>query len=699
MKIRYFITIFIFLAIAGFISAQEGVVFPVVELGGCGNFQECADFCDKAENFKVCTDFAEIHGMVKPEQAGETRHMLEIIEQGGPGNCQTQKECDIYCDKPEHMEECIIFGKEHGLIPASELKDAEAVLQAIQLGIKPPPCAGKEECDIYCSESEHLDECLTFGIAAGFIEAEEAEMVRKTGGKGPGGCRGKKECDIYCNIPENMEECINFGIKYGMMPQDEIEDAKMMLEAIKKGVKPPACGSSEECDAYCSQPEHMEECTNFAVAAGFMTAEEAKEGKKMTEGGMMGGPGGCKDKEECEAFCDNPDHMQECMKFAEKYGLMPDEEIEKFKKIQELGETKGPGGCKNQQECDAYCSDEEHQQECFEFGVKMGFIGQKETDRMRKMEEVGPNNRGPGGCETQAQCEYICSQPQYMEECMNYSKDKGLMSEKDVETVVMMGPGGPGGPGGCRGEAECEEYCSKPEHMEECTNFAVEQGFLPLEEAEKMRIMIKPPEQVEVREGEVKTMPAPEEKFIGLPGCGTPEECVQYCSQPEHFEECRQWKGPPPEGMPFEEKPPEEMIKQEQMMPGEYMTEPGMVPQEEWIETKPMEKVEDMDKVIQEEAGREREVRMNEAMKNIMPEMMKGMIEETVEDMPKRSSEYISESMMEMGEMLPGPEETMPMSEPFLIEIIPEIKPVEEPQTFFDVAQNFLASFVSSLGF
>ena len=31
------------------------------------------------------------------------------------------------------------------------------------------------------------------------------------GMKGPGGCRGQKECDSFCSQPEHGEECFNFA--------------------------------------------------------------------------------------------------------------------------------------------------------------------------------------------------------------------------------------------------------------------------------------------------------------------------------------------------------------------------------------------------------------------------------------------------------------------------------------------------------
>ncbi|MCK4781716.1 hypothetical protein KAS79_02190 [Candidatus Parcubacteria bacterium] len=451
MKKVYFVFIFtfIFLGFCGFAFAEEDLLsdvnFPIPELGNCVSMEECEAYCDLEENTKACLDFAEAHNLLSQEEIEKDRKMLEMLEtMAGPGGCQGQEECEIYCDEPEHMEECIIFGKEHNLIPPEELAQAEQALIAIKKGVKPPPCRGKQECDIYCSQIEHLEECITFGEAAGFMSSEEAGMIRKTGGKGPGGCQGKEECDAYCNNPDHMKECIEFGLKYGLMPAEEEKEARMMLQALEKGIKPPMCGNKQECDIYCSQPEHMEECVNFGEAAGFMSSEEAEQVRKMAKAGIFGGPGGCQGKEECEAYCNNPDNMQECMEFAVKAGFMSSEEAEETKKIGEQfgpGGPGGPGGCQTPEECDAYCQDPEHMQECMEFGQKMG-----------------------------------------------------LVKPEEVEMVKKIGPEGPGGPGGCQTPEECKAYCDNPEHMEECFNFSVKEGMMSSEDAEKMKQMMTPPE-------------------------------------------------------------------------------------------------------------------------------------------------------------------------------------------------------------
>src|SRR3989344_5759140 len=62
------------------------------------------------------------------------------------------------------------------------------------------------------------------------------------------------------------------------------------------------CQSKEECEVYCKDGAHIEECIAFAEAAGFMSQEELEDAKRvaplMARGEM---PGGCRPREEGEA--------------------------------------------------------------------------------------------------------------------------------------------------------------------------------------------------------------------------------------------------------------------------------------------------------------------------------------------------------------------------------------------------------------
>ncbi len=317
---------FVYISIAKGLTEAD-IVFPIKELGNCGDKNECKLFCDKPENLKACLDIAEKYNLISAEEIRRGKKFAEIGE--GPGGCTSQSSCEAYCNDIGHIDECLDYAERHGILPLDELEEARKVQAALRRG---------------------------------------AQL--------PGGCRNKDECDAYCENSEHTEECIAFGVEAGFIPPEEAEEARMALEAIKKGVKPPPCRGKMECDVYCSKPEYFEECISFAEAAGFVSPKEAEMARKT--GGK--GPGDCKGKEECEKFCEDENNFQVCVDFAVEYGLMSSEDAEMVRKTG----GKGPGDCKGKEECEKFCENPANQEACFNFAKEHDLISE---DDLRQMEE------------------------------------------------------------------------------------------------------------------------------------------------------------------------------------------------------------------------------------------------------------------------------------------------------------------------
>ncbi len=260
--------------------------------------------------------------------AQETNIIFPVEELG---NCADEQSCRAYCDEPENISACVQFAKQNGLMDEEEAAEAEQFAAAMASGNTPGGCTNEESCHQYCENVEHIEECLAFAGDNGMMEPEEKEealrvaAALKRGVKLPAGCNSKQSCEAVCSNPDNMEMCITFAQEAGLMSGQELEESQKMLAAIKKGVKPPACGGKDACDAYCQEESHFEECLNFAEAAGFMSAEDAAMARKT--GGK--GPGGC-EREECKTYCENPDNQEVCTKFAIENGLMSAEDQQRM---------------------------------------------------------------------------------------------------------------------------------------------------------------------------------------------------------------------------------------------------------------------------------------------------------------------------------------------------------------------------------
>ncbi|MBI3638325.1 hypothetical protein HY227_01110, partial [Candidatus Wolfebacteria bacterium] len=292
-----------------------------------------------------------------------------------------------------------------------------------------------------------------------------------------GNCKDKNDCKNFCEKKENISACVSFAEEKGMMSTDEAAKAKAFA---KTGEGPGGCKNKNECENFCSDQANVETCLNFASKHNLISKEDADEGfkivKALKEGGQL--PGGCKNKEQCEDYCNNIDNIKECVAFAEKSGIIPESELREAKQVMKALEQgiRPPGGCRGKKDCDNYCSDSAHIEECFNFAEKAGFIPPEELEQARKIMPLMIKGEMPGGCKTKDECESYCSNSANVEECGNFALKAGLMKPEEAE---MFKKTGGKGPGGCRGKDECDSFCNNPANQEACFKFGEEHGLIP----------------------------------------------------------------------------------------------------------------------------------------------------------------------------------------------------------------------------
>lgn len=264
-------------------ASRVEVVFPVAELGGCGSEGECRVYCDDERNAEACLAFAEREGVMEKGEVVRARAMVQALRSGeSPGGCTSREACEAFCSDVTNIETCLVFAERHGIRDEAEVKEMRQVARALREGVAlPGGCRSKESCDAYCESPDHMEECLAFAEKAGFIEGRELEMARKVlplmrRGEMPGGCRGKDACDTYCESPDHTEECVVFAEKAGFMSHEE---AEMVRKTGGRG--PGGCRGKEECEAFCNSEENQETCFSFGKEHGLISDEDLK---RMEEG-------------------------------------------------------------------------------------------------------------------------------------------------------------------------------------------------------------------------------------------------------------------------------------------------------------------------------------------------------------------------------------------------------------------------------
>ena len=351
---QFFVSAVVPLAVVLFVSAfiagaapKDGILYPVLELGGCKDEQACRAFCDErssVENQKACIAFAKKHNLLPPEELREAEYyVITLGITRGPGGCKDRATCDSYCEDTAHLDECLDFAERHSLRSAEEIAEGRKVASALKQGAGlPGGCRTRAECTAYCDSPAHMRVCVEFAEKSGFISKEEADEAKKIiplieqGGKTPGACARKDACEAYCYDPSHIDECLAFAEKAGLLPPDELADAKKVALFIKSGQTPGGCRRRAECEQYCSDAAHFEECVAFGEQAGLMTREDAELARKV----KGTGPGGCNSREKCEDFCRDPAHRNECVSFAKERGLEEFSELEEEERARVEGEVK-----------------------------------------------------------------------------------------------------------------------------------------------------------------------------------------------------------------------------------------------------------------------------------------------------------------------------------------------------------------------
>lgn len=412
------------------------------------------------------------------------------------GGCGDKEACKTYCEKEANLDQCLMFAEKHGLLKNSEIERGKKFSQIVKSGGGPGSCSSERECFSYCNDVSRIDECVAFAEANGFMEGQELAEAKKiqgivkSGKSLPGNCKNRATCEAYCKNLEHMDECIAFAKENGFMSPEEIAEAEKFLPLMKSGQTPGGCKSKEECEAFCDSEDNFEACFEFAEKAGLITDKEREIMKKT--GGK--GPGGCRGRS-CQTYCENPANQKACFEFAKEYGLMSEADLARMEEGKQMLKKQLETGPPEVQECLKSVVDVtvlesegfvggpelgEKMRECFEKLIPQGMEGQFEFGE-------GGEFHGPGGCASREECEAYCTD--------------------NPEACGFGGGGGPGGggfPGGTGG------------------GFPGGTGGFP-------------------PGGEIPSG----ESYVGPSSCATPEECIRYCSEPGHDQECQAFKTAP----------------------------------------------------------------------------------------------------------------------------------------------------------
>lgn len=274
--------------------------------GGCKGEEECDSFCKKKENARECMKFVVDEGVLTQEEAD---FMAEQMEQGGgPG------------------------GKPKGGGPAEPKIDEGKIQEILSQKTGPGGCKDMQECSDFCMGGEHMEECMKFAEENGLMAPEEMEKAKKMSTMGgPGGCKGEKECDEFCGQEENRDTCFNFAKDNGLLSPEEVQMMERQMSIIKKLDSqrgsggpggsgrpggpmggpdgPMGPGGPDEMMPPQGGPQDGQQQGGIRNFFGnFFGGQEQPERGNVTDGAEINAPVACTSPEECQRFCEsNPD--------------------------------------------------------------------------------------------------------------------------------------------------------------------------------------------------------------------------------------------------------------------------------------------------------------------------------------------------------------------------------------------------------
>lgn len=280
LVLSLFLSAAVLYAGSAFAQTPANIIFPVAELENCASKEDCHAYCDLPEHFGACRAFAKKHNLRDDSGRGEDRFDV-ILRDGGPGQCAVgaddpHESCRSYCDSASNMRECVAYAKTHGLMRDEELAEAKKILAALDRGVPlPTACTDKTSCKAVCEAPPNVEaarQCFVFAEAAGLlppgVDREKAETVFRAIEEGRAPFKTPQEFQ-QCDNPQNdetLQKCVDFAAQHGFL---SLEEAEMVKKTGSKG--PGGCRGEKECRAYCST--HRDECFTFAEQHNLLRPE------------------------------------------------------------------------------------------------------------------------------------------------------------------------------------------------------------------------------------------------------------------------------------------------------------------------------------------------------------------------------------------------------------------------------------------
>lgn len=294
-----------------------------------------------------------------------------------------------------------------------------------------------------------------------------------------GFCRNARECYLYCEIPENSPSCWSWGKYVYGQPEvlgDQTVNITYPIDTLG------FCSSAQSCYEYCQIDKNKEACLTFAQKNGLIKTTVKPESVSQTVLNAAKTELGCETTDDCMNLCNQTANIDKCLTFAKKYKIEKTESAEtKALAEKALKYSKKELGCTTREECTAFCNQPDNQSKCQSFVDKYQLYLENKNESLKKNTELLKTAMTVLGCTSIDSCREFCSKPANYGKCLTLMKPSEISKEATksptLKTTSATGAAGLKSlsqqenvlPKGCNTEEECKTYCAA--HPSECPGF------------------------------------------------------------------------------------------------------------------------------------------------------------------------------------------------------------------------------------
>ena len=134
------------------------------------------------------------------------------------GGCTSQSDCRTYCNDLSHIEACLTYGEQHGLMKSGDVARARQAIAQLKNFASGGTLGAGTTTGTSTSDRDKERENKIFGV----LKA----------GPGPGGCKTKDACRIYCAVDAHVDECLAFAKAHAIMDKDEYNRAREFVDRV-----------------------------------------------------------------------------------------------------------------------------------------------------------------------------------------------------------------------------------------------------------------------------------------------------------------------------------------------------------------------------------------------------------------------------------------------------------------------------------